>query len=59
MLGFHSFTELTEHIKTRIDDSHAPPEDLFQDFGLKKDVIQKSPPPEGPGKNDPTTVGKM
>lgn len=25
ILGLHSFEELTKHIKTRIDDSHAPP----------------------------------
>jgi len=25
----------------------------------KKDVIRKPPSPTGPGKNDPTTIGKM
>lgn len=24
-MGLHSFEDLTKHIKTRIDDSHAPP----------------------------------
>jgi len=27
--GLHSFMDLTKHIKTRIDDSHAPPGILF------------------------------
>jgi len=27
MEGLHSFEDLTKHIKTRIDDSHAPPEE--------------------------------
>jgi hypothetical protein len=27
--GLHSFKDLTRHIKTRIDDSHAPPGILF------------------------------
>ena len=25
-MGLHSFKDLTRHISTRVDDSHAPPE---------------------------------
>jgi len=38
--GRHSLTDLTERIKTRIDDSHAPPGDRY--FILIKDCTLSS-----------------